>query len=214
MQDNHPMIAEVHQADISQPMFVIIHDTPKVERMVGMMKKNLPAFLWHMLLEQGLPEQFITDLIKNFCEAYMISKQNTCTWNAATRTLTTTNEAVKEAETKSFEGTAWFRDEFGLLEGGAHRNEKRPLPETFFNLDGASVNAIYDRHQALTAPPGMPPKESTKPKKNKKSAIINMTNNSDKDSASSKDLSSNGNLAPVTKGCTLKPLAMMRMARA
>jgi hypothetical protein len=56
MQDNHPMIAVVHQADISQPTYVVIPNTPEAERMVRMMNKNLPTFLWHMLLEQGLPE--------------------------------------------------------------------------------------------------------------------------------------------------------------
>jgi hypothetical protein len=74
MQDEHPMIVEVHQADISQPTYVIIPNTPKAKWLVGMMNKNLPALLWHMLLEQGLPEQFLKDLIKKSCEACMVAK--------------------------------------------------------------------------------------------------------------------------------------------
>jgi hypothetical protein len=72
MQDDHPMIAEAHQVEISQPTYVIIPNTPEEEWMAGMTNKNLATFLWHMLLEQGLPEQFITDLIKKSCEACMV----------------------------------------------------------------------------------------------------------------------------------------------
>jgi hypothetical protein len=59
MEDGHPTIAEVHQECIMMPTYVVIPNTPKAERMLLMMNKNLPAFLWHMLLEQGLPKEFI-----------------------------------------------------------------------------------------------------------------------------------------------------------
>ncbi len=63
MKDGHLMIAEAHQEDILKPIHIIIPNTPEAERMVGMKNKNLPAFLWHILIEQGLPEDFITGLL-------------------------------------------------------------------------------------------------------------------------------------------------------
>jgi hypothetical protein len=50
MEDGYPMIAEAHQEDICKPTYIIVPQTEVAERMVGMMNKNLPAFLHHMLL--------------------------------------------------------------------------------------------------------------------------------------------------------------------
>jgi hypothetical protein len=71
MEDGHPIIAEAHQAGISMPTYVVIPSTPEAERMLLMMNKNLPAFLWYMLLEQGYSKQFIKDLLQRTCEASM-----------------------------------------------------------------------------------------------------------------------------------------------
>ncbi len=45
MGDGHSLIAEAHLGDISLPTHIIIQNTPKAERLIGMMNKNLPAFL-------------------------------------------------------------------------------------------------------------------------------------------------------------------------
>jgi hypothetical protein len=82
--------------------------------MVGMMNKNLPAFLWHMILEQSLPKNFINDLIKKSCRAYMVAKQSTCIWDATTRTLTTVSKAARETDTKAFEGCDNFHSWISL----------------------------------------------------------------------------------------------------
>jgi hypothetical protein len=50
MKDGYPMIAEVHQEDLCKPTHVIVPQTKKAERMIGMMNKNLLAFPYHMLL--------------------------------------------------------------------------------------------------------------------------------------------------------------------
>jgi hypothetical protein len=69
MQDDYPMIAEVHQVDLCKPTHVIIPQAEEAERMIGMMNKSLPAFLHHMLLEADFPEEFVKKLIKELCEA-------------------------------------------------------------------------------------------------------------------------------------------------
>ena len=45
MKDGHPMIAEVHQEDICKPTYIVVPQTEEAERMIGMMTKNIPAFL-------------------------------------------------------------------------------------------------------------------------------------------------------------------------
>ncbi len=100
------MIAKVHQEGIMMPTYVVIPNTPEVKRMLLMMNKNLPAFLYHMLLEQGLPEEFIKDLLARTCEASMLGEMHNCQWDKETCTLTTANEARHEKEVKAFKNAS------------------------------------------------------------------------------------------------------------
>jgi hypothetical protein len=158
MQDENPILVEDHQADISQPTYVITPYTPKAERMVGMINKNLLAFLWHMLLEQVLLNNFIKDLIKKSCETLVDAKQSTCKWNSTTGALTMAEEAKREAETKAFKSATRIKDKIGLLEGGLRKQKNCTLPEALFNLDSTLVKTIHDRNQAPPETPRMPPK--------------------------------------------------------
>jgi hypothetical protein len=168
MNDGCPAIAEAHQQDISMPTHLIIPNTPEAERLVEMMNKNLPAFLQYTLKEQGLPDGFITDLLKNSCEASMLAEMSRCTWDAKTRTLTTAEESMRKEKTKAFENAAWFKDEFGLL-GQRGRNQKQyTAPEVLFDLaDEGSRKTIHDRHRETTTNTrkddvGTPPRLSRK----------------------------------------------------
>jgi hypothetical protein len=64
-----------------QTNHIIIPNTPEAEQLVGMMNKNLPAFLFHILQEQGLPNNFIDSLLRNSCEATMLANMSRCTWD-------------------------------------------------------------------------------------------------------------------------------------
>jgi hypothetical protein len=81
MSDGHSLIAEAHQGDISLPMHLIIPNTPEAEQLISMMNQNLPAFLVNVLKEQGFPEEFIDDLLKNSCKAMMLAKMHQCKWD-------------------------------------------------------------------------------------------------------------------------------------
>ncbi len=116
------------------PTYVVIPNTPVEERMLLMMNKNLPAFLWHMLMEQGLPKEFIKDLLSRTCEAFMVAEMHTCKWDEKTRTLTTADEAKREKEVKAFESASWFKDEFGLLAKTAGKEKNYTAPEALYNL--------------------------------------------------------------------------------
>ncbi len=109
------MTAEVHQEDIAKPTTIIILITSEAERMALMTNKNLPAFLWHMLREQSMPKDFIKDLLQKTCKALLVAKMYKCTWDKATRTLTTNEKEERQEEIKAFESAPWFRDKFGIL---------------------------------------------------------------------------------------------------
>jgi hypothetical protein len=214
MEDGRPMIPEAHQEDILKPTYIIIPNTPEAERMVGMMNKNLPAFLGHMLTKQGLSDQFIKDLLNQSCEASMLVEVTKCTWEAGSRTLTTEDELNQEEETKTFEGASWFKDEFGLFAKGA-KQKKYAAPEALLNLDGGgSVKTINDRHKEPSVPQGTPPRkdqgkevvdmvETPPPKKGtgngKKGEVTDLASKTNRDSASQMSNSSSASEAEEKK---------------
>jgi len=118
MQDGHPLIAEVHQEDICKPTYVIIPQAEEAERMIGMMHKNLPAFLFYTLNEAGFTDDFVKKLLKKTCEASLVAEVPLCKWDSSTRSLTTPSDEKHEKAIKAFEGAAWFKDEFGFLKKG------------------------------------------------------------------------------------------------
>jgi hypothetical protein len=158
------------------------------ERMLLMMNKNLPAFLWHMLMEQGLPKEFIKDLLSRTCEASMVAEMHKCKWDEKTRTLTTADEAKREKEVKAFESASWFKDEFGLLAKAAGKEKNYTAPEALYNLSGGagSVKTIHDRHEKSKED-----KEKGKEtNKKKKEEVIELTSGESSSKSSSSESSS------------------------
>ena len=191
MSDGRPAIAEAHQSSISKPTHLVVPNTPEAERMISMMNKNLPAYLYHTLLEHGLPQDFVEDLLEHSCEATMLAERHRCKWDAATKTLTTAEDSIEAEKAKAFEGAAWFRDEFGLLGKNATRNQSRYVPpEALFDLDDSgSRMTIHDRHKKVQIEESANVLLGTPPRKGKKKSVVDMTSD-DEDSASSKSSSS------------------------
>ncbi len=187
MEDGHPTIAEVHQEGIMMPTYVVIPNTPEAERMLLMMNKNLPAFLWHMLVEQGLPKEFIKDLLSCTCEASMVAEMHKCKWDEGTRTLTTADKAKREKEVKAFESASWFKDEFGLLAKAAGKEKNYTAPKALYNLSGAgSVKTIHDCHEKSKEDK----EKGRETNKKKKEEVIELTSGESSGESSSSESSS------------------------
>ena len=191
MSDVRPAIAEAHQSGISKPMHLIVPNTPEAERLITMMNKNLPTYLYHTWIEHGLPEEFVEDLLRKLCEMTMLAARHSCKWDTATKTLTTVDDHIQSKKAKAFEGAAWFKDEFGLLGNNATRNQSCFVaPEALFNLDDAgSCKTIHDRHRKVQIKESSNTVSRTPPRKEKTKPVVNMTGN-EEDSASSTSLSS------------------------
>jgi hypothetical protein len=68
LSDGHQLIAEVHQSnEIMGPVQAVIPNTPGAEWMIVMMNKNVPAYIGNVLKDQGMPESFLMELVKNSC---------------------------------------------------------------------------------------------------------------------------------------------------
>ncbi len=203
MSDGCAAIAEAYQQDLSMPTHLVVPNTPEAEHLIGMMNKNLPAFLFHTLKEQGLPDKFINKLLQKLCEATMLADMHRYKWDAANWVLTTKDELAQAEKTKAFEGAVWFRDEFGLLGQTACNQKRYAAPKSLFNLDDTGLRrTIHDRHQAprgseeTNAPVGTPPKKTHKD-------LVDLTT-AKGDSASHTSLSSSEDTSSSNKGSCFK----------
>ncbi len=93
MSDGHSFIAKVHQEGPQLETTCIVPQTLEVERLIATMNKNIDAFLWHMLLKQGLPDNFIQPLFKKACNPVLFIVISSCTWDATQQTLTTMKDS-------------------------------------------------------------------------------------------------------------------------
>jgi hypothetical protein len=74
-----------------------------------MMNKHLPAFLFHMLKEQNLPNNFIHYLLKSPCKARILAEMHRCKWDAVNKVLTTEEDVSCAMKMKAFKRATWLR---------------------------------------------------------------------------------------------------------
>ncbi len=104
LSDGHQLVAEVHQAStLVGLVHIVIPNTPEAERMVIMMNENFPAFIGHVLWDQGLLDSFLFELVKQSCCPVMVSEINQCTWDSETGTLVTKREAESSKNEEELE---------------------------------------------------------------------------------------------------------------
>ncbi len=163
-----------------------------------------------MLKEQGLPDEFINDLLKNSCEATMLAKMHQCKWDPVSKTLTMEEEVSQMANIKALEGVAWFKDEFGLLAKNPRNQKRYTAPEALFNLNKAgSRKTIHDRHEehhnnnGPDASAGSPPRRAAQGKTKSAVGMVDLTG-STRDSASQTSSSSSDDLSLSDEGLHLK----------
>ena len=59
LQDNSSLVGEVHQAAAMSPVDVVVRNTGEASKMIGMVNKNVAAFLYHVILKWDKDEGFI-----------------------------------------------------------------------------------------------------------------------------------------------------------
>jgi hypothetical protein len=129
LSDGHRLFAEVHQADeVMGKVQAVIPNTPKAEQMILVMNKNFPAYVGNVLRDQGLPDNFLMDLLKHSCCPTVVSKMLSCMWDADAGVLTTLRELDNNKHLEELEKAAWFRDAFEDLGPAAKGGPKCPTP--------------------------------------------------------------------------------------
>jgi hypothetical protein len=196
MSDGHSLLAEVHQAGPQLETTVIVPHTPEAKRLVATMNKNVSAFLWHMLLKQGLPDNFIQPLLKKACDPTLFTKISTCKWDVNQRTLTTKKDSKLNEKLKAFENVSWFKNEFGLLNKSSRKSD-HIAPKALYNLDGGgSYKTIHNCHKpaATSAKKG-----NTKKVRFADNDVVDSNEDSSRGSASQSGLASSGSISIVKR---------------
>jgi hypothetical protein len=183
LSDGHQLIAEVHQSDeIMGPVQAVIPNTPKAERMILMMNKNVPSYIGNVLKDQGMPEPFLVELVRKSCCPTQVSEMGNCNWDLDSGTLTTQEEKADEKNPVFPETASWFKDAFADLGLAVVGKSKKPAPppKILFNLEeDRSVKTVHHRHdeqQAATLAGNTPPRKG-------KGEVVEVAS-SDEDSAS------------------------------
>ena len=86
LSDGHQLVAEVHQSyEVMGRVQAVILNTPEAEQMILMMNKTFPAYLGNVLQDQGMPDDFLLELLMHSCDPTLITKMNTCTWDTESK---------------------------------------------------------------------------------------------------------------------------------
>ena len=167
--------------------------------MILMMNKNCPAYVFHVLADQGLPKDFLMELFRRSCCPTLILEMDSCTWDPDSGTLTTLREAKESTSLAELEQASWYKDAFTDI-GKASKGNLKPPPESLFNLDeDRSIKTIHLRNESKL------PNRATRPQpvsKESTSEIVQLTS-SDEESASSS--STEGSHSGVTDGVEDSP---------
>jgi hypothetical protein len=135
LSDGHQLVAEVHQLyEVMGRVQEVISNTPEAEQMILMMNKNFPAYLGNVLRDQGMPDDFLLELLKRSCNPTMINKMNSCTWDPESGILTTAKEVSTNIAQIALESAPWYKNAFADLLG-LEIKTLAPPPEMLYNLD-------------------------------------------------------------------------------
>jgi hypothetical protein len=70
MSNGHLLIAEVHQQVATSPVEAVYPAPEEAETMIAKMNRHHPAFVYNYLMDKGLNEEFVINLIKKQLLSY------------------------------------------------------------------------------------------------------------------------------------------------
>jgi hypothetical protein len=70
MSNGHLLIAEVHQQVVTSLVEAVYPALEQAETMIAKMNHHLPAFVYSYLMDKGLNEEFVINLVKKLLLSY------------------------------------------------------------------------------------------------------------------------------------------------
>lgn len=149
--DGKPAIAEVHQAGPMTQAWVIFPNVSDAEMMVARMNKNIAAYLYFVLQEEGIPEEFLKRLLKEACNVEIYEEGMTYTWDEEYRTILSPKDVQgAEAAMAEQEEDAWYSGERGnhMNEKGKKAMKKKAYTRREDMFDLESVGSVKTIHES------------------------------------------------------------------
>ncbi len=112
------LIAEVHQRVVTSPVKAVYPVTDEAEIMIPKMNHHLPAFVYTYLMDKGLNEEFVINLVKYSCCPMLVMEFLNCKWDGNIMTVVTPDDNNDEELYSKLEAASWFKDELGLTKKG------------------------------------------------------------------------------------------------
>jgi hypothetical protein len=96
MSDGHLLIAEVHQHVVTSPVEAVYPALEEAETMIAKMNRHLPEFVYNYLMDKGLNEEFVINLVKNNCCPRLVIEILNCKWDGDIMTVVTPDDNNNE----------------------------------------------------------------------------------------------------------------------
>jgi hypothetical protein len=191
MNDGCPAIAEAHQQDLLMPTHLVVPNMPEAERLIGMISKNLSAFLSHTLKEQGLPNEFV-NVFRDPAKQRCWQKCNAVSGMQQLGPLQPRTSAIKRRRLRCSRVQHGLKMSLGFW-AKRHATKNGAL----FNLeDAGSRKTIHDRHRE---PKGGTKDQVGSPPRKARKAVVDLTTDKG-DPASHTSLSSLEGLSSSNEG--------------
>ena len=138
-----PLFSEVHQKSPISSIDTVIPNCPEAETMVGMMNKNIAAYLYHYLQTVAkMDKDSVMALLEASVDPSLLHTMGECTWDEKDLVLTTPEDKQREEE-DAMEKAAWYKDAFAAQGTPKKTYANRNM---MFNVDDAhSVTSIHHR---------------------------------------------------------------------
>ena len=147
--DGTTLAAEVHQQHGLCPTEVVIPGSDEAAAMVAMMNRQVAAFCYFYLLDQGLPEQFAHDLVAASCCPEQVAEIPSWKWDSKRKILVAPKGRFKERTEdliKEFEALDCYKTIAKLTASAKPRHTKDPRAR--FNLDEeTSIGTMHARNE-------------------------------------------------------------------
>ena len=138
-----PLFSEIHQKSPISSIDTVIPNCPEAETMVGMMNKNIAAYLYHYLQTVAkMDKDSVMALLEASVDPSLLHTMDKCTWDEKQLILTTPEDKQREEE-EAMEKAAWYKDAFAAQGTPKKTYANRSM---MFNMDDAhSVTSIHHR---------------------------------------------------------------------
>jgi hypothetical protein len=151
LKDKSPLIAEVHQLAPGDSVQIVHPNIPEAEALLLNMQKHAGGFLFYDLLDAGIAEEFIQEMLRKFVDPMLVHEVEQCQWESATRTISTPAELEEDGAGKGVEEMPWYRDivrQYEELQMDTDKGKKKYAAQhALFDLDGVqSIKTMHEKN--------------------------------------------------------------------